>query len=117
MQGDATRPPGLIPTPDLRAVRAQGDALPAACMTAWQTTLALMTAYGRESAPAEKLLLARRIERELAALATASVEVAPSWHESFQRLGRRWRRTSQRLAAEPAVAAKRLHRAGPRRSL
>jgi hypothetical protein len=64
-------------------------ALARACNALWLATLSLMTAFMQTQAPAHRLLLARRIARNLRTL-QAQECFAPACHERFARLAKRW---------------------------
>lgn len=68
-----------------------------ACVALWSATLALMTAFMQTAAPAHRLLLARRIAANFAAL-TKQESFSPSTRASFDRLHRRWRTHADALA-------------------
>ena len=64
-------------------------ALERACIALWCATLALMTAYLQQPAPAHRLLLARRIAANFQTLAQQE-SFSPASRDSFARLQRRW---------------------------
>ena len=68
-----------------------------ACIALWSATLALMAAFMQTPAPAHRLLLARRIAANFAAL-TQQESFSPSARASFERLHRRWQANADALA-------------------
>lgn len=71
-----------------------------ACRALWLATLSLMTASMQTPAPAHRLLLARRIARNLHTL-RAQECFTPECRERFARLARRWEGHAQRLQPQP----------------
>jgi hypothetical protein len=69
----------------------------------WLATLALMTAFMHNPAPAHRTLLARRISRNFETLASQDC-FAAAGRASFSRLARRWRARAEQLAPERAQA-------------
>lgn len=67
----------------------------------WAATLALMTAYMQNPAPAHRYLLARRIARNFDTLARQDC-FAPGCRASFERLARRWQAHAGEYAPAPA---------------
>ena len=72
-------------------------ALERACTALWSATLALMTAYMQQPAPAHRLLLARRIAANFATLRTQDSFSADA-RASFAHLHRRWDGIAAELA-------------------
>jgi hypothetical protein len=68
----------------------------------WVATLSLMTAYMQNTAPAHRLLLARRIARNLDTLARQEC-FATGCRASFERLARRWQARADQLTPEGAA--------------
>jgi hypothetical protein len=98
--------PTPCPRPD--ATPAGATALPAfqlaqASRALWMATLSLMTAYMQNTAPAHRLLLARRISRNFDTLARLDC-FDTGCRASFTRLAHRWRARAEppAPAAEPA---------------
>lgn len=67
-----------------------------ACAALWTATLSLMTAFMHTPAPAHRLLLARRVARNLATLREQEC-FTPSCRQTFGRLSRRWNDKADRL--------------------
>jgi hypothetical protein len=93
-------------------------ALERACRALWSATLALMTAYMRHTAPAHRLLLARRIAVNFETLARQH-SFSQDSRLAFSRLHRRWHGIATALArpatsAEGAGPLQRLRPFGPR---
>jgi len=84
---------------------AQMHALAQACQSLWTATLSLMTAFMQTTAPAHRLLLARRIARNFATLQDQPCFNGAT-RASFARLHERWSSTVDRLT--PGY-----HEAGP----
>jgi hypothetical protein len=83
-----------------------------ACHTLWLSTLALMTAYMRNPAPAHRLLLARRIAKNFDTLQQQGC-FAQETRMKFGSLARRWQRNADRhspTSAEPPGVLTRLQR-------
>ncbi len=80
---------------------AQVHALKAACTALWLATLSLMTAFMQQRAPAHRVLLARRISRNLDTLSRQDVFGEQS-RLSFARLSLRWEANAGRLRASMA---------------
>ena len=74
-----------------------------ACIALWSATLALMTAYMQQPAPAHRLLLARRIAANMETLAKQDT-FAPASRDAFVRLHERWHGIAGALA-RPAPSA------------
>jgi hypothetical protein len=98
-------PPGSAPcdaspTPDAR-LEAQVLAAQwaSACTALWTATLSLMVAFMRTRAPAHRVLMARRIARNLATLQDQDCFSAPS-RASFAKLSVRWSAKADRLSRE-----------------
>jgi hypothetical protein len=72
------------------------DALSRACSSLWLATLSLMTAFMQNTAPAHRLLLARRIARNFATLREQECFSAEC-RASFSRLALRWQDRAERL--------------------
>lgn len=91
----------LTADPGLAAANAdeQQEALAQACRSLWLATLLLMTAYMHNGAPAHRLLLARRIARNLATLREQDC-FGPDTQAHFAKLARRWEGTASRLSPE-----------------
>ena len=75
-------------------------ALRRACLALWSATLALMTAYMQQRAPAHRLLLARRIAANLRTLSQQETFSAQS-RAAFARLTQRWDATAAALTRPP----------------
>jgi hypothetical protein len=65
----------------------------------WIATLSLMTAYMQNQAPAHRLLLARRISRNLDTLARQDC-FASGCRATFARLAQRWHALAEQLTPE-----------------
>jgi hypothetical protein len=76
---------------------ASASPLERACLALWSATLSLMTAYMQQSAPAHRLLLARRIAANFGTLAQQDSFSAAS-RGAFARLHGRWDRIATELA-------------------
>jgi hypothetical protein len=76
---------------------AEACPLQQACIALWSATLALMTAYMHQRAPAHRLLLARRIAANMDTLARQD-SFAPASRASFARLHERWNVIAASLA-------------------
>ena len=63
----------------------------------WLATLALMTAFMHQQAPAHRYLLARRIARNLQTLGEQECFTADC-RRRFERLGLRWENKARRFA-------------------
>ncbi|MEY4654181.1 MAG: hypothetical protein RI884_2762 [Pseudomonadota bacterium] len=61
-----------------------------ACRALWRSTLALMNTYLQTRGPAQRVMLARRIARNVRTLQRESARFAPASREAFVRLARRW---------------------------
>lgn len=107
MPSSPAAPSPASPFPDAPARLAQ------ACGALWLATLSLMTAYMQQGAPAHRLLLARRIARNLETLSGQECYTAPS-RAKFAQLARRWQ---ARGAGEPATQAGGFLAASLRRAL
>lgn len=90
--------PAAPPSPSLPAGASVPAALAQACGALWMATLSLMTAYMQQGAPAHRLLLARRIARNLDTLSAQECFSAAS-RRKFAQLAARWQ---ARGRAEPA---------------
>ncbi|MBI5275948.1 MAG: hypothetical protein HY854_05755 [Burkholderiales bacterium] len=77
--------------PELPSPEAAPQALARACGALWLATLSLMTAYMQQQAPAHRLLLARRITRNLDIL-SAQECFGASCRARFAHLAQRWGR-------------------------
>lgn len=62
----------------------------AACRALWQATLFLMADYRNQPGPALRVMLARRIARNVATLARQSPCFAPGSRQVFAQLAQRW---------------------------
>ena len=91
-----------------------GPSLERACTALWAATLSLMTAYMHNTAPAHRLLLARRIASNFQTLAQQECFSKTS-RDAFARLQQRWHGTAMRLAGAFAPSSSRglLHRLLP----
>jgi len=69
----------------------------------WLATLSLMAAFMQTQAPAHRLLMARRIARNLATLREQDC-FSPECRRRFARLGARWSERADSLAGRPAPA-------------
>src|SRR3954471_23539842 len=78
----------------------QPTSLQEASRSLWLATLALMTAYMQQQAPAHRYLLARRIARNCDPLHARDC-FSPDCRQRFARLGSRWQRTADRLREGP----------------
>ena len=85
-----------LPTPAVRPPEAAAR-LAQASRALWLATLSLMTAFMNTPAPAHRLLLARRISRNLGTLARQDCFAAAD-RERFVRLAARWQANAERLA-------------------
>ena len=72
-----------------------------ACTALWSATLALMTAYMHQGAPAHRLLLARRIAANFSTLAKQD-SFAPASRAAFARLQIRWHGLAEGHAHAPS---------------
>jgi len=104
----STQDAGSLPPPPSAAVLpVQASASPAqqlaqASRALWLATLSLITAYMQNTAPAHRLLVARRIARNLDTLARQEC-FAAGCRASFARLAHRWQaRADQLTPAGPA---------------
>jgi hypothetical protein len=81
----------------------------------WLATLSLMTAFMQTQAPAHRYLMARRIARNFETLCGQEC-FSPDCRGRFERLGRRWHATAERLrpGTEPSRWDALLHRLGLR---
>jgi hypothetical protein len=70
-----------------------------ACNALWLATLSLMTAFMAHTAPAHRLLLARRIARNLSTLSEQECFAAAD-RSRFTQLCRRWNDRADRLSPE-----------------
>jgi hypothetical protein len=73
--------------------------LASACTALWTATLSLMAAFMQTPAPAHRLLMARRIARNLSTLQEQDCFSTAS-RASFAKLSRRWSDKADRLAPE-----------------
>lgn len=80
---------------------AQARELAAASRALWSATLALMTAFMQNQAPAHRYLLARRIARNFDTLSVQDC-FDLNCRASFDRLARRWQERSGQYSPEPA---------------
>ena len=90
----STANPQLV-EPRARAVPGAA-ALAEACRALWLATVGLMTAFMQQTAPAHRLLLARRIARNLDTLAQQPCFSAES-RATFARLTLRWQHRADQL--------------------
>jgi hypothetical protein len=96
----ALRDANASPAPDRRAeANVLATQLASACTALWTATLSLMVAFMQTRAPAHRLLMARRIARNLATLQEQDCFSVPS-QETFAKLSLRWSATADRLARE-----------------
>ena len=79
---------------------AQALNLAAASRALWTATLALMTAFMQNQAPAHRYLLARRISGNFDTLSGQECFDGPC-RASFQRLARRWHARADQYSPEP----------------
>ncbi len=84
------------------AVASPAQQLAQASRALWIATLSLMTAYMQNPAPAHRLLLARRIARNLDTLAHQEC-FAAGCRATFERLARRWQARAGQAAPEAPV--------------
>src|SRR5688572_8877089 len=70
-----------------------------ACRALWLATLGLMTAFMQTPAPAHRLLLARRIARNLETLSQQDC-FAPDCRATFARLSGRWQEQAAQHAPD-----------------
>jgi hypothetical protein len=91
------------PPPSLPTDPAPAQQLAQASRALWIATLSLMTAYMQNTAPAHRLLLARRISRNFETLARQEC-FAPGCRASFAGLAHRWHARAEQLTPEGAVA-------------
>lgn len=77
----------------------QALALANACRALWSATLSLMTAFMQIQAPAHRLLLARRISRNLHTLSRQDCFDA-GCRATFRRLAGRWQARCEQLSPE-----------------
>lgn len=66
------------------------DDLRQACRALWRATLSLMDTHQRTRGPAQRVMLARRIARNVRTLERESPAFAPRSRAAFSRLARRW---------------------------
>jgi hypothetical protein len=101
---DAGPLPFLFPSESAPAEASPSPAqqLALASRALWLATLSLMTAYMQHTAPAHRVLLARRIARNLDVLAGQDC-FAAGCRDSFARLARRWQARADQLAPEGAA--------------
>lgn len=71
----------------------------------WAATLSLMTAFMQTAAPAHRYLLARRIASNFETLSGQDC-FDPRSRASFERLGRRWRTTSEQFSPHREAAGR-----------
>jgi hypothetical protein len=101
----STQDPGSLPFPlpsdtaPAEATTSPAQQLALASRALWLATLSLMTAYLQNTAPAHRLLLARRIARNLETLARQDC-FATGCRARFERLARRWQGRAEQLAPE-----------------
>jgi hypothetical protein len=74
-----------------------------ACKALWLATLSLMTAFMQTQAQAHRLLLARRIARNLQTLQGQDC-FSTGTRATFARLSRRWAATAQQLDPQASPA-------------
>ena len=80
---------------------AQAQTLAVASRALWSATLALMTAFMQNQAPAHRYLLARRIARNFDTLSGQECFDSPC-RASFLRLARRWQARAEQLSPQRA---------------
>jgi hypothetical protein len=98
--GSASRDGDPSPTPDSRLeAQVLGAQLASACTALWTATLSLMVAFMRTRAPAHRVLMARRIARNLATLQEQDCFSAAS-RARFAKLSARWSAKADRLSRE-----------------
>jgi hypothetical protein len=78
---------------------ANAAALSRACTALWLATLSLMTAYMRNTAPAHRYLLARKIAGNFDLLGQQECYTAEC-RDKFSRLSRRWTARAEGLARQ-----------------
>jgi hypothetical protein len=88
--------PASAVAPTSPAAAPAASELAQACSALWLATLSLMTAFMQNPAPAHRLLLARRISRNLGTLQAQDCFDADC-RRRFARLSRRWADTAQAL--------------------
>lgn len=71
-------------------VTLRSDALLQACRALWGFTLQLMQAYRHTPGPAHRVMLARRIARNVRTLEHEADHFAPHNRDALARLSRRW---------------------------
>lgn len=93
--------PSFRPTdlPPDQATPSPAQELVQASRALWVATLSLMAAYMENPAPAHRLLLARRIARNLETLAGQDC-FAAGCRATFARLARRWHACAEQLTPE-----------------
>lgn len=92
-------PPLSCTTTPAEASVSPAQQLAQASRALWLATLSLMTAYMQNHAPAHRLLLARRIARNLDTLSRQEC-FASSCRASFERLAGRWQGRADALTPE-----------------
>jgi hypothetical protein len=83
---------------------AQAEDLAQACRALWLATVSLMTAFMQTQAPAHRLLLARRISRNLDTLRGQDC-FTPGTRATFGRLAERWADTARQLDPQATPAS------------
>lgn len=73
-------------------------ALSRACTALWVATLSLMTAFMHNTAPAHRLLIARKIARNLATLQQEDRVFTAECRMIFANLAQRWSAKAEQLA-------------------
>jgi hypothetical protein len=98
---DTGSSPSPLPNPPApaEATASPAHSLALASRALWLATLALMTAYMHNAAPAHRLLLARRIAANLRTLAHQDC-FGSGPRSSFARLARRWQARADQLTPE-----------------
>jgi hypothetical protein len=77
------------------AITTRPSDLQQTCRALWRTTLSLMNTYLMTRGPALRVMLARRIARNIQTLERQSPHFAPHSCEAFARLARRWERLAR----------------------
>jgi hypothetical protein len=73
-------------------------ALQRACTALWLTTLSLMTAFMHDTAPAHRLLIARKIAKNLSMLREEELIFTAECRLIFSNLAQRWNDKASQLA-------------------
>lgn len=79
-----------LPLREERPVPATDDTLAQACRDLWHATRTLMKAYLLAGGPAQRVMLARRIARNVHTLERQADCFAPNSRGELARLARRW---------------------------